>query len=108
MNQNEKEEFEKLTPQKKIMYILRSENQFGGPQSSKQMNEILNENTPITSERTANKIGTHTISYCSSVDKIDITHTAKNRDGFAMGAIIAAEWIVGKKGIFSIKDVLAQ
>jgi 4-hydroxy-tetrahydrodipicolinate reductase len=74
----------------------------------KQMNEILNENTPITSERTANKIGTHTISYCSSVDKIDITHTAKNRDGFAMGAIIAAEWIVGKKGIFSIKDVLAQ
>ena len=37
-----------------------------------------------------------------------IKHIAKNRDGFAMGAIIAAEWIIGKKGVFSRKDVLAQ
>tara|TARA_Y100001936_G_C16085449_1_gene681330 strand:+ start:268 stop:513 length:246 start_codon:yes stop_codon:yes gene_type:complete len=41
MNQSEMEEFEKLSPQKKIMYILRSKEEFGGPQSSKQMNEIL-------------------------------------------------------------------
>ena len=74
----------------------------------KQMNEILNKNTPITAERIANEIGTHTVTYRSAVDEIDITHTAKNRDGFAMGAIIAAEWIIGKKGIFSMKDVLAQ
>ena len=43
-----------------------------------------------------------------NADKIEIKHIAKNRDGFAMGAIIAAEWIIGKKGVFSMKDVLAQ
>ena len=74
----------------------------------KQMDEILKNNTPITAERIANETGTHTVTYSSSVDDIEIKHTAKNRDGFAMGAIIAAEWIIGKKGIFSMKDVLAQ
>jgi len=74
----------------------------------KQMGEILNNTTPITAERIADETGTHTVTYSSSVDDIEITHTAKNRDGFAMGAIIAAEWIIGKKGIFSMKDVLAQ
>ena len=74
----------------------------------KQMDEILKNNTPITAERIADKTGTHTITYSSSVDEIEITHTAKNRDGFAMGAIIAAEWIIGKKGIFNMQDVLAQ
>jgi Dihydrodipicolinate reductase len=42
------------------------------------------------------------------VDEIEIKHTAKNRDGFAMGAIIASEWIIGEEGIFSMQDVLAQ
>ena len=74
----------------------------------KQMDVILKNNTPITAERIADKTGTHTITYSSSVDEIEITHTAKNRDGFAMGAIIAGEWIIGKKGIFNMQDVLAQ
>ena len=74
----------------------------------KQMDGILKNNTPITAERIADATGTHTVTYRSSVDDIEITHTAKNRDGFAMGAIIAAEWIIGKKGIFSMQDVLAQ
>jgi 4-hydroxy-tetrahydrodipicolinate reductase len=73
-----------------------------------QMNSILTTNTPITSDRIEDVPGTHIVTYSSSVDEIEITHTAKNRDGFAMGAIIAAEWIIGKKGIFSMKDVLAQ
>jgi 4-hydroxy-tetrahydrodipicolinate reductase len=50
--------------------------------------------------------GTHTVTYNSTVDTIEIKHTAHNRDGFALGAVIAAEWIVGKQGIFTMRDVL--
>ncbi|WP_333853462.1 4-hydroxy-tetrahydrodipicolinate reductase [Epilithonimonas sp.] len=50
--------------------------------------------------------GTHSVFYRSEVDEIEIKHTAFNRNGFALGAVIAAEWIVDKKGIFSMKDVL--
>jgi len=50
--------------------------------------------------------GTHTVTYNSVVDAIEIKHTAHNRDGFALGAVIAAEWIVGKKGVFTMRDVL--
>jgi len=75
---------------------------------AKQMDEILESKTPITSDRINNAYGTHKISYTSDFDEIGIIHTAKNRNGFAIGAIIAAEWIIGKRGIFSIKDVLKQ
>jgi len=50
--------------------------------------------------------GTHEITYNSEIDAISIKHTAHSRQGFAMGAVIAAEWIKNKKGIFSMKDVL--
>jgi 4-hydroxy-tetrahydrodipicolinate reductase len=50
--------------------------------------------------------GTHSIAYASDVDTIEIKHTAHNREGFALGSIIAAEWILGKKGVFSMRDVL--
>lgn len=50
--------------------------------------------------------GTHSVFYRSEVDEIEIKHTAYNRNGFALGAVIAAEWIVDKKGIFAMKDVL--
>ena len=50
--------------------------------------------------------GTHSVFYSSEVDEIEIKHTAFNRNGFALGAVIAAEWIVGKQGVFSMKDVL--
>lgn len=50
--------------------------------------------------------GTHTVFYQSEVDTIEIKHTAHNRDGFAFGAVIAAEWIIGKTGVFTMKDVL--
>jgi len=61
---------------------------------------------PITAKRIEKVPGTHTVSYESSIDSIDIKHTAHNREGFALGAVVAAEWIVGKTGIFSMKDVL--
>lgn len=50
--------------------------------------------------------GTHSINYTSPVDSIEIKHTAHNREGFALGALTAAEWIVGKHGVFTMKDVL--
>lgn len=50
--------------------------------------------------------GTHSVFYRSEVDEIEIKHTAYNRNGFALGAVIASEWIVDKKGIFTMKDVL--
>ncbi|MEL4307374.1 4-hydroxy-tetrahydrodipicolinate reductase [Joostella sp. CR20] len=61
---------------------------------------------PITAVREPEVPGTHTISYQSKVDTIDIKHTAHNREGFALGAVVAAEWIIGKSGVFSMKDVL--
>jgi len=50
--------------------------------------------------------GTHSVFYDSEVDQIEIKHTAHSREGFALGAVIAAEWLHGKKGIFTMKDVL--
>ena len=60
----------------------------------------------IISERIDPAPGTHKIKYTSSIDDIEITHTAHNRMGFAGGAVKAAEFIKDKKGIFSMKDVL--
>jgi 4-hydroxy-tetrahydrodipicolinate reductase len=61
---------------------------------------------PIVAKRIADVPGTHLVSYNSSIDQIEIKHTAHNRDGFALGAIVAAEWLFGKTGVFSMKDVL--
>ena len=60
----------------------------------------------IESERTENFPGTHTVYYNSEIDSISITHQAHNRMGFAQGALIAAEWIIDKKGCFSMSDIL--
>lgn len=60
----------------------------------------------IISKRIDPAPGTHTIKYSSTIDDIEITHTAHNRIGFASGAVLAAEFVVGKKGIFNMKDAL--
>jgi len=60
----------------------------------------------IEAKRIENVPGTHEVSYDSEIDSISIKHTAHSRQGFAMGAVIAAEWIANKKGIFSMRDVL--
>lgn len=68
--------------------------------------------TPISNEihinakRIENVPGTHSIFYDSEVDQIEIKHTAHSREGFALGAVVAAEWLIGKKGVFTMKDVL--
>ena len=75
---------------------------------AEQIYQTLESDTVITAERIDENAGTHQIIYTSKVDKIEIKHTANNRDGFAIGAILAAEWIIGKKGVYSMKDMLAQ
>jgi 4-hydroxy-tetrahydrodipicolinate reductase len=64
-------------------------------------NELL-----INAKRIENVPGTHAVIYDSEIDSIEIKHIAHSRAGFALGAVIAAEWIIGKKGVFSMKDVL--
>jgi len=65
-----------------------------------------NDSIPIVAKRIPDVPGTHTVEYKSDIDTIDIKHTAHSRDGFALGALIAAEWLVGKNGVFTMKDVL--
>ena len=60
----------------------------------------------IEAKRIGEVPGTHTVTYNSIVDCIELKHTAHNREGFALGAVIAAEWLAGKKGIYTMKDVL--
>ncbi len=64
------------------------------------------EELSITAKRIDNTPGTHIITYESGVDAIEIKHTAKSREGFALGAVLAAEFIKGKKGVFSMQDLL--
>lgn len=70
------------------------------------MDQPQSDEIKIEAKRIENVPGTHTINYDSEVDSIEIKHTAHNRSGFALGAVIAAEWIKDKKGVFSMKDVL--
>lgn len=70
-------------------------------------NEIPGEDEiGIWSQRESTKSGTHTVKYISKVDQIEITHEAFSREGFALGAIIAAEWVIGKKGVLGMDDLL--
>lgn len=61
---------------------------------------------PIEAKREGDVKGTHIVKYQSEIDTISIAHEAHSREGFALGAILAAEWLIGKKGVFSMKDVL--
>jgi 4-hydroxy-tetrahydrodipicolinate reductase len=61
---------------------------------------------PISSKRIKDVPGTHIVAYESEIDSIEIKHTAHNRKGFAHGAIIAAEWLINKNGVYTMKDVL--
>ena len=71
-----------------------------------ELGETTEDKIPITAKRIENVPGTHIVTYKSVVDTLEIKHTAHSRDGFALGAVLAAEWIIGKKGVFSMKDVL--
>ncbi len=60
----------------------------------------------ITSKREGEVPGTHIVKYHSAIDDIEIKHTAHNRQGFAMGAVLAAEFVKGKKGIYGMNDLM--
>jgi 4-hydroxy-tetrahydrodipicolinate reductase len=60
----------------------------------------------IESHRNANVPGTHVVKYESDIDDVELTHTAKSRIGFAKGAVLAAEWLASKKGVFTMSDLL--
>ena len=64
------------------------------------------EQLSIISERIDPAPGTHYVKWSSDIDDIEIIHTAHNRKGFALGAVLAAEYIYDKKGVFTMKDVL--
>jgi 4-hydroxy-tetrahydrodipicolinate reductase len=64
------------------------------------------ETVPIIAKRIGDIPGTHIVKYQSAVDAIEIKHTAHNREGFALGAVIAAEWLLGKQGVFTMRNVL--
>ncbi|WP_445738016.1 4-hydroxy-tetrahydrodipicolinate reductase [Mariniflexile sp.] len=70
------------------------------------LDEAGEKTIPIVAKRIEDVPGTHTINYKSEVDTITIEHVAHTRQGFALGAIIAAEWIAGKTGVFTMNDVL--
>ena len=81
--------------------IVANSNYNGWSLAEAQPNEI-----EITAKRIENVPGTHSVFYDSDVDQIEIKHTAHSREGFALGSVIAAEWIIGKTGVFSMKNVL--
>lgn len=80
----------------------------GIPVKTHWVNEASEDSTAllILSERTDPAPGTHHVKYSSPIDDIEIIHTAHNRQGFASGAVLAAEFLVGKRGVFTMKQVL--
>lgn len=82
--------------------IIKNDNRFEGWK----LDETKDKELGIFAIREDEVPGTHSVFYKSSVDEIEIKHTAYSRNGFALGAVIAAEWIQGKTGNFSMKDVL--
>ena len=65
-----------------------------------------NKTIKMESVRENNVPGTHKVKYDSGIDSIEITHTAHSRKGFALGAVVAAEWIIDKKGVFNMTDMI--
>ena len=61
---------------------------------------------PIAAKRIENVPGTHIVTYSSEIDDIEIKHTAHNRMGFALGAVVASEFVKGRKGVYTLQDVL--
>lgn len=82
--------------------VIKNHSQYSNWKLDESTENIL----PITAKRIPDVPGTHIITYKSDIDTIKIEHEAHSRQGFALGAVIAAEWIIGKTGVFTMKDVL--
>jgi 4-hydroxy-tetrahydrodipicolinate reductase len=63
---------------------------------------------PVSSTRAGHIPGTHKVGFDSEVDQITLTHTARSRAGFAAGALVAAHWIIGRKGVFEFSEVMDE
>lgn len=72
------------------------------------MSESIKTEIPIVSVRAGYIPGTHRVGFDSAADQIMLTHTARSREGFAAGALLAARWIKGRKGVYEFSDVLAE
>lgn len=83
-------------------YALMTNWELAAENLQKNENKLL-----ITAKREPNVPGTHTVTYLCDEDELSFTHQAYNRNGFANGAITAAIWLVGKKGIYQMKDLLS-
>ncbi len=70
--------------------------------------KIKPEQLQVVSTRMGSVVGNHRVTFDSEADTIELVHNAKNRTGFAHGALIAAEWLKGKKGVFTMKDVISS
>ncbi len=77
-----------------------------GGYNSWDLSPLSDQNIQINALRLPNVPGTHHVFYESDIDKITLSHEAKSRDGFALGSIVAAEWLLSKKGVFTMKDLL--
>lgn len=70
------------------------------------MSRTLSGEIPVSSTRAGNIPGTHTAGFDSAADTIELVHTARSRTGFAAGAVLGAEWLIGRKGCFEFSDVM--
>ncbi len=70
--------------------------------------EIRTDQLQVSSSRGGSVVGTHSVVFDSPSDSLEFTHSAKNRSGFARGALLAAEWIHGKKGFYTMDDLFAD
>lgn len=86
--------------------ILEKIDALQGYQLQEDNKKIKDNCIPITAKRVGDTPGTHAIQYYSSIDELEIKHTAKGREGFASGAIMAAHWLINKKGVFGMNDLL--
>ena len=72
------------------------------------MAEFIRNEIPISSTRAGHIPGTHRVGFDSAADQITLTHTARSRAGFAAGALLAARWIIGRKGVFEFSEVIDE
>lgn len=72
------------------------------------MAEFIRAEIPIASTRAGHIPGTHRVGFDSAADQITLTHMARSREGFAAGALLAARWIIGRKGVYEFSDVIDE
>lgn len=97
-----------ITTAEGVLASLERKKEWKNTMQGESTSHVAAQDLLITSVRTENVPGTHTVNYYSTIDSIELKHTAFNRQGFALGAITAAEWLKGRNGIFTMDDVLKE